>query len=246
MRMTDLAFSFSASSRMRPTLCSAPSVRTNISTVTGSSRTDGTHRQPAISERPDFTTKTLSLGKPFFRMFSRMMRPMFLFSETPTMPIVSGRRRLRIASHGRASSSRRSRENRQRPSSGTSLPSRMTRGLTSNSSMTNGGSFEKAERLPASPTNRRNASERALGAMTGFRPRNGRATLPKNARGSRSDRIRSSSKRWTEKSKTAVPSRILSFMYSTSSPPPPMVITGPNSRESRTPTRSSEPKPTSS
>ena len=58
--------------------------------------------------------------------------------------------------------------------------------------------------------------------------------------------MRSSSKRWTENRDTAFPSRILSFMYSTSSPPPPTVITGPNSRESRTPTRISEPKPTSS
>ncbi len=70
---------------------SAPRVRTKRSTVSGRSATDGTHRQPSISAGPGLTTKTPSRGKPFLRTFVRMRWPMFIFSETPMMPIVAGR-----------------------------------------------------------------------------------------------------------------------------------------------------------
>ena len=66
------------------------------------------------------------------------MRPMFMDLETPMIPIVEGRRRPPISRSGRSGRSCLSLENRQTPSSGTSLPRLTTKGLTSASSITKG------------------------------------------------------------------------------------------------------------
>jgi hypothetical protein len=246
MMMTERAFSCSTSSSMAGAHWSAPKVRTNMSTAAGRSLMDGTHGQPSMRSIPGLTTKTRSAGNPFARTLRRMMRPRFIFSETPMMPIVPGRSRLRRASAGRAPGRLLAREKRQTPSRATSRPPRMTSGLTSISSMTNGDRSENGEKAAARSRKPRTAVTSVPGATRGLRPRNPAATLPKNASGSMSPAIPSSARRWADAMAAARPSRSRSFMYSTSSPPLPTVRTGPNSRVLRAPSRISEPKPTSS
>ncbi len=169
---------------------------------------------------------------------------MFIFSETPMMPMDAGRRSALMSAPGRPFTPLLSRENRQTPSSGTSFAALTTNGLTSASSMTKDEMFGEGEKAAARSLKRRNVSARVLGETRALRPRNSEASLPKKVRGSRRPGTASSATRWTELVAAALPSRRRSFMSSTSRPPPPIVRIGPKSRVFRAPRRISEPKPT--
>ena len=163
------------------------------------------------------------------------------------MPIVSGRRRLRIPSYGRAAMFPQAPGEAAEPVQGNepSLPD--DEGVDLELLDDVGGVLREGREAPR-PAGRTGGtiSDEASGAMMGFRPRNGRATLPKKARGSRRARMRLLVEEMDREEGYGLPFPDPLVHVFDVQPAAAHGHHGPNSREFRTPTRISEPKPTSS
>ena len=134
------AASVSIAAVTMPGASAAETATTRRSTFSGSAATSGTQRQPSIESTPGFTTRTRSGSKPSRSRLRRMIRPGFIFDETPTIAIVAGSSRRRIWAIGR--SGRISRRPGARASPRTSSATRpsgvMASGLISSSTSSSG------------------------------------------------------------------------------------------------------------
>ncbi len=230
----------SAASATASAACGAETLSTSRSTGAGSDSSEGRHGQPSIASAPGLITVTAAGSKPSRRTFRRMIRPGFIFSETPITAIERGSRRFFSRASGRGGGGAAAAGAiRPSASSATSRPPLTTSGFASSSAR------PRPPASFASASSRRTAPASAASGSRADAPRCGSVASRTAASRESASSIAPSRSSAGENAANVSPSRSAFARNSACTPPGPSVTTGPKSRVSRRPSRNSWPGPVS-